>query len=148
MIKNFVNNKLKQLGRDFGLEIRRLKKTIGVMEGFLRHLKAVGFKPKCILDVGGNKAEWGEEARRFFPDAKFILIEPQIELEPHLKAFCAKSPGSMYKLAGAGREPGEMQLIVWSDPARSSMLFRPEKDTPRELRPVPIITIDSLFENA
>jgi FkbM family methyltransferase len=147
MIKNFLNNTLKQLGRDCGLEIRRLKKTIGVMEGFLRHLKAVGFKPKSVLDVGGNKAEWSEEARRFFPDAKFILIEPQMELEPHLKAFCAKSPGSVYKLAGAGREPGEMELIVWSESTRSSMLFRPEKDSPREIRRVPIITIDSLFEN-
>jgi FkbM family methyltransferase len=110
-------------------------------------LKAVGFKPKSVLDVGGNKAEWSEQARGFFPDAKFILIEPQMELEPHLKAFCDKSPGSVYKLAGAGRAPGEMELIVWSESTRSSMLFRPEKDRPREIRRVPIITIDSLFEN-
>jgi FkbM family methyltransferase len=148
MIKHFLNKTLKQLGRDLGLEIRRLKSSIGVMEGFLNHLRAVGFKPRSVLDVGANKAEWSELARKFFPDAKFILIEPQMELEPQLKAFCDKSPGSMWKLAGAGREPGEMELVVWSDSTRSSMLFRPERDSPREIRRVPIITIDSLFENA
>jgi FkbM family methyltransferase len=148
MIKQFLNRTLKQIGRDLGLEIRRLKSSIGVMEGFLQHLRVVGFKPSSVLDVGANKAEWAQLAQRFFPEAKFILIEPQMELEPHLKAFCDKSPGSVWKLAGAGREPGEMELIVWSDSTRSSVLFRPEKDSPRELRRIPIITIDSLFENA
>ena len=147
MIKQFLNRTLKQLGRDLGLEIRRLKSSIGVMEGFLQHLRAAGFKPTSVLDVGANNAEWSRLAKKFFPDAKFILIEPQSELVPDLKAFCEESPGSVWKLAGAGREPGEMELIVWSDSARSSMLFQPEKDSPRELRRIPIITIDSLIEN-
>ena len=148
MIKNFLNNTLKQLGRGFGLEIRRLKSSIGVTEGFLQHLRAVGFKPASVLDVGANNTEWSRLAKKFFPEAKFILIEPQMELTPHLEAFCKESPGSVWKVAGAGREPGEMELIVWPDSARSSMLFQPEKDTPRELRRIPIITIDSLIENA
>src|SRR6476620_1012198 len=142
MIKNFLNRTLKQLGRDVGLEIRRLKGSIGVMESFLQHLKAVGFKPSSVLDVGANDAEWSRLAKKFFPGAKFILIEPQAELEPALKAFCTESPGSVWKLAGAGREPGELELVVWSESARSSIVFRPEKDSPRELRRIPIITID------
>src|SRR4051794_24802602 len=138
MIKQFLNRTLKQLGRDLGLEIRRLKSTIGVMEGFLQHLRAVGFRPTSVLDVGANNAEWSRLAKKFFPEAKFILVEPQVELMPHLEAFCKGSPGSLWKVAGAGREPGEMELIVWPDSARSSMLFQPEKDSPRELRRIPI----------
>jgi FkbM family methyltransferase len=121
---------------------------MGNMEAFLRHLRALGFKPSCVLDVGANKTEWSRLARTLFPQAKFVLIEPQVELVPYLKAFCEESPGSEWKLAGAGREPGEMELIVWSDCACSSLLFRPEKEGPRELRRIPIITIDSLFKGA
>jgi FkbM family methyltransferase len=147
VVKQFLNRTLKRIGRELGLEIRRLKSSIGVMEGFLQHLRAVGFRPACVLDVGANKAEWSRLARKFFPDAKFILIEPQIELEPYLKAFCDEAPGSKRTMAGAGREPGEMELIVWSDSTRSSLLFQPEKESPRELRRIPIVTIDSLLEN-
>jgi FkbM family methyltransferase len=145
--KQFLNRTLKRIGREFGLEIRRLKSSIGIMEGFLRHLRAVGFKPSSVLDVGANKAEWSRLARKFFPEAKYILIEPQVELVPYLKAFCEETPGSVWKLAGAGPAPGEMELAIWPDNAQSSLMFQPHGNSPCEHRHVPIVTIDSLFED-
>lgn len=148
LAKQFLTKVIQGAGRQLGLEIRRSKSVMGNMEAFLRHLRECGFKPSRVLDVGANKTEWSQLARTLFPEAKFILIEPQAELESYLKVFCEESPGSVWKLAGAGREPGEMELIVWPDFARSSMLFRPEANSPCEHRRIPIITIDSLFEDA
>ena len=147
IVKRFLTRAIRGVGRQLGLEIRRSKSVMGNMEAFLRHLRELGFKPGHVLDVGANKTEWSRLARTLFPEAKFILVEPQAELVQYLKAFCDESPGSVWKLAGAGREPGEIELIIWSDPACSSVLFQPEKDSPREIRRIPMITIDSLFEN-
>jgi FkbM family methyltransferase len=115
------------------------------MEAFLGHLRAVGFKPSCVLDVGANRADWSRLARKYFPGAKYILIEPQSEMIEELKSFCAETPGSEWKLAGAGSAPGEMQLAVWPDNAKSSLVFQPEGNSSFEHRRIPIITIDSLF---
>jgi FkbM family methyltransferase len=146
VVKRFLVNTIKGVGRHFGLEISRLASTIGVMEAFLGHLQAIGFKPTRVLDVGANRADWSRMAQKFFPGAKFILIEPQSEMISELKSFCAEAPGSEWKLAGAGSAPGEMKLTVWPDNAQSSLMFQPEGNGFFEHRSVPIITIDSLFD--
>lgn len=143
---NKLMGAIQELGRFAGVEIRRSASALGVMEPLLLRMKNMGFKPQLILDIGANTAEWSRLALRIFPEARFILVEPQAELEPHLAAFCESSAGSAYRLAGAGRESGEMELIVWPDFARSSLLFKPGDDVAVERRRIPIITIDSLFE--
>jgi FkbM family methyltransferase len=143
--KHFFYRSMKGLGRTLGLEISRLKSTIGVMESSLAQLHAVGFRPTCILDIGANKSDWSRLARQFFPDAKFILIEPQAEMSPALDEFCREAPGSTWKLAAAGPAAGEMELAVWPDHGQSSLVVQPERNGDFERRRVPIITIDSLF---
>lgn len=145
MVKQFLARTIKEAGRYLGLEISRLQSTIGVMEGFLGHLRAAGFKPTCVLDVGANRADWSRLARKFYPDARFVLIEPQSEMLDELKSFCAEALGSEWKLAGAGSAPGEMELAVWPDNAQSSLVFQPDGNRSFEHRRIPIITIDSLF---
>ena len=147
VVKRLLTRAIRGVGRQVGLEIRRSKSVMGNMEAFLRHLRELGFMPRHVLDVGANKTEWSRLARTLFPEAKFILIEPQVELVPYLKAFCEESPGSVWKLAGAGSAPGEMELAVWPNNAQSSLLFQPEGNSAYEHRHIPIVTIDSLFEN-
>jgi len=147
VFKPLLYGTIKRAGHLLGIEISHVKSAIGVMDGFLQHLQGVGFKPNSILDVGANQGDWSRLASRYFPHSKFILIEPQIEYSAALDAFCRLASGSAWHLAGAGRKPGEMELIVWPDHARSSLLFRPEADGNFERRRIPIITIDSLFAN-
>jgi FkbM family methyltransferase len=143
--KRFVTKTIKRVGRRLGLDIRHSAQTIGNMDAFLAHLRRVGFVPNTILDVGANQADWSRLVRTHFPDANFILIEPQVEMLPYLEAFCREAQGSTWKLAGAGREPGEMTLAVWPDLTGSSMLPVPGDNNQLEHRTVPVITIDSLF---
>ena len=46
------------------------------MNNAQRQLKAMGWKPRAILDIGAYKGDWTRETRIQFPDAKYTLIEP------------------------------------------------------------------------
>jgi len=144
MNRKFLTRAIQRTGRRLGMEIRRSANTIGNMEAFLRHVRRLGFVPTGILDVGACKTDWSRLARRYFPHARFTLIEPQLEMQTHLEAFCAETPGSRWQLAAAGSKAGEKTLTVWPDGVGSSLLT-PVDGIPREQRRVPIVTIDSLF---
>jgi FkbM family methyltransferase len=143
--KRFLTRTIKRIGRGLGFDIRRSSQTISNMDAFLAHLRRVGFVPTTVLDVGAHRADWSRLAHSYFPEAKFILIEPQVEMRPDLEAFCREANGSTWKLAGAGPEPGEMILAVWPDLAGSSLLAGADAGHDLEKRSIPIITIDSLF---
>lgn len=121
---------------------------IDSMEAFLRFLRGLEFRPKCVLDVGANETWWAKLAADVFPEARFVLIEPQSELMPILDAFCAGHPDSRIIAAGAGPEPGEAVFTVWED--RSGSSFIPGADSQLlasgRQRVLPIVTIDAEFE--
>ncbi|TDQ19585.1 FkbM family methyltransferase [Algoriphagus boseongensis] len=51
----------------------------------LSYLKENGFSPKYILDVGANHGTWTRDVITIFPEANFILIEPQAQLEKSIE---------------------------------------------------------------
>lgn len=117
------------------------------MDAFLRFLRDRGFRPKCVLDVGANETWWANLAVGVFPEARFVLIEPQSEMLPGLNAFCAGHPDSRVIAAGAGPAPGEAVFTVWED--RSGSSFIPGADAALiasgRQRVLPIVTIDAEF---
>lgn len=118
------------------------------MEEFLRFLRERGFAPACVLDVGANETWWAKLATGIFPEARFVLIEPQAELLPGLTAFCEGHPDSRIVSAGAGPVPGEAVFTVWED--RSGSSFIPDASdkliASGRQRVLPITTIDAEFE--
>jgi len=121
---------------------------MGRMDYFLEDLRNRGLKCQSILDVGTNASTWSRMAKNVFPEAYFTLIEPQIEMEHHLKAFTAEFPNSTYFLNGAGPEKGTLTLTVWDDLAGSSFLPQ-ENDVllaSEKQRKIEIVTIDDLLE--
>jgi FkbM family methyltransferase len=117
------------------------------MGPFLDDLKARGFRPAGILDVGANLTEWSLECRERFPNAAYTLIEPQPEMTPRLEAFRRLAPGARIIAAGAGPEPGELVQTIWDDLKGSSFLppTDPALVQAGRQRRVPIVTIDSLY---
>jgi FkbM family methyltransferase len=137
---------VKRTAHNLGWEIRRSTSSIGELEPFLARLKQMGFRPKRILDVGAHQADWAQTTSSFFPEATFVLVEPQADLTPRLKAFCDRSPGSRFVQAAAGREPGELLLNICRDHTAGSSLLPLENASGNvEQRRVPIVTIDSLY---
>ena len=123
------------------------KRPIGEMKSFIEDLKARGLDCKYILDIGANHAYWSSEVKKVYPNANFCLIEPQIEMKKYLDNFVNKNEGSVYFLAGAGAQKGELTLTIYEGLAGSS--FLPEKNDDLlkkgKQRVIDIITIDSLI---
>lgn len=123
-------------------------RPVGVMEYLLEDLKARGFIPNAIIDVGANKGSWSKSTQFIFPEARFLLIEPQLEMEEPLHKICSQYPQMQYVLAGAGPENTEMVLTVWKDLLGSSLLPPTEEGLQNsgQQRTIPIVTIDSLLQ--
>src|SRR5690606_3176478 len=120
-----------------GIEVRRVggahpfkagstTRPIGKVGEFLEDIRARGFFPKGIIDVGANAGDWSRLALSIFPEAPLIMIEPQKEMESCLRRFSNARVNCHYVKAGAGREVGEEVQTIWPDFAGSS--FLPEAD--------------------
>lgn len=71
-MKHFVNY---ILGK-FGLELRRTGR-LPIMSQGLSWLSTHDFKIQTVLDVGASNGNWTKECIKYFPQAKYILFEPQ-----------------------------------------------------------------------
>jgi FkbM family methyltransferase len=145
-IRRHIGRWSKSLARRLGFEVRRSASCVGEMHPFLLHLRRRGFVPSRILDVGANQADWSRLAQQVFPEASFVLLEPQEEMLLHLKAFCEAAPGSRFILAAAGREAREMTLNVCpGNLPVSSLMSVDNGDRQYDRRKIPVVAIDSLY---
>ncbi len=115
-----------------GIDVKRVGSFaqtggIGVMSTFLADLHTRGLRPNVVLDVGANRGDWTRLARSVFPDARFVLIEPQREMAAYLDAVCAPGTNCRWFEVGAGSSAGELTLTIWDDLVGSSFLA-PEAD--------------------
>lgn len=125
------------------------RRPVGDFDAFLEDVRARGFRPRFVLDVGANVGRWTRMAKGVFPDARFLLIEPQGYLRAHLDPLCAALPDVSWVEVGVGRAPGSLTQTIFPElPGASSFLPLAEGTPPRvsETREVRIVTIDSLLE--
>jgi FkbM family methyltransferase len=123
-------------------------RPVGDLRYFLEDLRARGFQPRHLVDVGANKGSWSRTFFSFFPAVAITLVEPQQELAGDLNRLCREQPRARWIQAGAGQSPGEIDFVVHPENECSSVLFTAEEAEqngwPR--RKIPIVTLDSLFE--
>lgn len=114
---------------------------------FLEDLRARGFAPRGIVDVGANAGHWSRLAHSVFGPVPLLMIEPQAEMEEALSALAKDTPGSHYVRAGAGRSAGEMVQTIWEDRAGSSFLphVEPQLLQSGRQRRTPIVTLDAVL---
>jgi FkbM family methyltransferase len=62
------------------------------MQKFLKDVRASGFVPRGIIDVGANQGGWTKDALSVFPEAHIIMVEPQAEMMFPLEALCRQNP--------------------------------------------------------
>lgn len=126
-----------------------VERPIADIASFLEDISARGFCPRGVVDVGAHRGWWTTMCRQVFPDAVYLLVEPQQEMTESLRALSDSDPNIDYVQAGAGAEAGELMLTIWEDLAGSSYL--PAADRERlekgEQRPTSIVTLDDLIAN-
>jgi FkbM family methyltransferase len=54
----------------------------------LENLKRCGFCPASVIDVGACIGEWTKGARAIWPEAKYLMIEPQPNRQERLRSMC------------------------------------------------------------
>lgn len=119
----------------------------------LKHVKALGFNPKVIFDVGAFVGDWAVQTRKIFSDSKFLLVEPNLHLKnrvlANLKGF---DSDCVVEWVAAGEFPGKVKLNIWgnskhSDPtvgmAASSLLPHVQGE-PSQNIDVDLLTLDEM----
>ena len=98
-IKTVARSILGQVAEHYGYELRIIGSPPCGYSHFLRRVTEVGVLPRTVFDVGvGKGTPWLYEA---FPQAHFVLIEPQKEFEPALREICNHMDAE-YHLVGVG----------------------------------------------
>ncbi len=122
-------------------------RPIGYIKAFLEDIRCRGFSPKFVLDVGANRGDWTQMAKDVFPEASFLLIEPQIEMREYLNNLCSNFEDISWIEAGAGSKKGKLVQTLWDDLAGSSFLPHVDEDllSSGKQREVDIVSIDSLL---
>jgi FkbM family methyltransferase len=118
------------------------------MEALYEHVRKLGLRPGCIIDLGAAYGDFTRMAARIAPESQFLMFEPLKEYEPSLRRVMAEIPNTHVVMAAAAETPGSMTINVHGDLVGSSLMYEWEEasdvnGTPRE---VPITTVDAEIE--
>ena len=134
---------IKALVARTGFELRRRgagpRRTLPEVLG---HVRAQGFAPATVVDVG--VATGTPELYDAFPAARLLLVEPLAEYAPALEGLRAQRGAQVAQVA-AGAETGTLELTVHRVLACSSVIGEragDEADVTR--REVPVVRVDAL----
>lgn len=122
-----------QYGSPPEVTLRRLSWMLGQLQ----------FKPVAIVDVGASDGRWTRPALQFFPEARFLLIEPLSDHQTALATLQTQQPGVEFVQRLVGRAHGTATLM--SNGFQSSVL--PKLDGQSFGRPIEVAmsTLDEII---
>lgn len=146
MIKALVQKALASVG----YELRRKRvETPAVprasVEGALAQVKALGWQPATVIDVGAAYGTFSKTCHSFFPGARLLLIEPLEEYRASLETVCSEIPAAILEQVACGATDGTVTLHVHKDWEGSSLYHESEGDrVDGSPRTVPLRRLDAL----
>jgi FkbM family methyltransferase len=109
----------------------------------ISNLKKLGFNPDMVIDVGALFGEWTDNVRQIFPEAKFIMIEPQIGQKQYLEVLTRKFSNVSLELSLVGdKEKDDVEFYVMGS---GSSIYQENTDCHREKVLLKMQTIDTLI---
>ena len=117
------------------------------MTGALTNIRAIGFVPNTVIDVGAALGTFC--LYETFPEAHHFLLEPIAENVPYLEKICNSLESAEYMIAAATREPGEITLDVSPNLIHSSIIEDRSSQAQRkitEARTIVGISLDKLCQ--
>lgn len=78
-----------------------IRRKSGVPDMFLslERLKALGFTPQQIIDVGAYEGEWTKSCLKVFPDASYIMYEAMQQKQPKLQQISTSHSNVTFEIA-------------------------------------------------
>lgn len=124
---------------------RRERKRRDRLSGALDQLKAQGFAPATIFDVGAAYGDFARQCHAAFPDARLVLVEPLAEYAPSLETTLKSLPRAELVTAAAAAREGELTFNVHGDLVGSSLYLEQEDSAVNGVpRTVAAVTLDGL----
>jgi FkbM family methyltransferase len=113
--------------------------------GSLNNLKAQGFSPRYVVDIGGFRGDWSREAAAIFETAHILMVEANPEQEPALAAAVREiGPRADYSLRLLG--PEVRQDVTFYQITSGSSVLQELTTFPKTAITLPMDTLDHLLE--
>ncbi len=124
-----------------------MDRPVGHPRLFYEDIEARGFRPGFIVDVGANRGDWTRMVIEVFPEARFLLLEPQVEMRSQLRALCQKCQNVEYRETGVGTAREKRVMTIWDDLNGSSFLPAVDEELLRKgkQREIGITTLDAIL---
>ena len=110
------------------------------LENLFIEAKNLGFSPALIFDIGANHGSWTSQMVSIFPDAKFVLFEPQLHCGPDILITLQSSPTSIWRQAAVSNKSGKQKFKVSDWDVTSSLIF--SEDSESNSIEVEVTTVD------
>lgn len=141
---------IQSLLRPFGLRLSRLREERGPDYGasvLFSTLQRFGFSPRLVLDIGANHGNWTRTALKYFPEALYVLIEPQDQLKVCVQDLIEAGCKIRWVNAGVADQPGILPFFISDRDDSSSFLSRDAQSQARVASEtmVPVETLDTLL---
>jgi FkbM family methyltransferase len=107
----------------------------------LENLKRCGFCPATVIDVGAFIGQWTQRTRAIWPDAKYLMIEPQPNKQARLRAQCNDRVSLECALLGSA--PSDAVHFHMDDFGNSSVLESVQNKC-LDAESLPMKTLDSV----
>lgn len=119
LLKNLVPNSFKD----------KLRHKMGVpsQQGSFGNLKALGYSPQKVLDIGAYEGVWTTEFKQIFPDAQVLMLEGQTAREAKLQQVANQLSHTSYKIELLGSEQKEVEFNVYDT---ASSVLKENNETP------------------
>ncbi|UOK43776.1 MULTISPECIES: FkbM family methyltransferase [Flavobacterium] len=117
-----------------------------LLEIFFSNIKAMGFAPKHIIDVGANHGTWTRETLKYFPDSYYTLVEPQEWLKPSLQDILDTNSKVSFNAVGAGDKSGSFMFTIVDRDDSCSFRYTEEeaKAGGYQQIEIPIVTLNEM----
>lgn len=144
---SLTKDAVKKLLLAFGIEIHKKGKLQRCsLKGVLENLKANGFNPATVIDVGAAFGSWSHACAEVFPDAHYLLIEPLVEYEQALQKTIATIKNVEFLPVGISDTNIETTIYVHPDLVGSSLKkeHEPHNQASCRERKISCKTLDSI----
>ena len=86
----------------------------------LRHMAAIGFAPRVIIDVGASDGTWSRMAAAIWPQARIVAFEPRESKRAELERACRELANFSYHICFLGARSGP---VAYSDAGNQTSLY-------------------------
>lgn len=108
-----------------GVPIEKIPPLARQTEQAFETLAKLKVPVESFIDVGASNGSWSVKAMRYFPQARFHLIEAQHCHEKALDDFARAQPSVSYTMAAASDAPGEIYFDFSGGPYAGLASHRP-----------------------